>query len=83
MFVVYLLLGLSGLFATQYYNRQQKGGDYVSALFASGASTSFTLDLLVLTFAFLAAQQQIQHPDLCLLKCGTGRAAPSLRAVLK
>ena len=49
-------MGLGGLICTQHFNRRHdssKDGNYFAALFASGASTSFTLDVLILAASLL------------------------------
>ena len=56
LFVLHLCVGLAGLLCTQHFNRAhdaERDGNYFSALFASGASTSFTLDVLILSVSFL------------------------------
>ena len=56
LFVLHVCIGLAGLICTQHFNRRHdssKDGSYIAALFASGASTSFTLDLLILVASFL------------------------------
>jgi hypothetical protein len=55
-FAVHLCIGLAGLLCTQHFNRAHdaaKDGGYMSALFASGASASFTLDALLVAVSLL------------------------------
>ena len=56
LFVLHVCMGLGGLICTQHFNRRHdssKDGNYFGALFASGASTSFTLDVLILAASLL------------------------------